>query len=152
MNRFLWALLVVATSAFAQEQSKDEAEVWSLEKSYWEYAKANDLDKYRALWHEKFVGWPSVSASPVRKDHITDWMTSNTAKGLFLKSYGLEQLAIQVTGDIAVDHYRIRIDWAGSKPVDAKTDVVRITHTWLRHDGKWEIIGGMSAPVNAEGK
>jgi len=41
---------------------------------------------------------------------------------------------------------------AEMKPVDAKTDVVRITHTWLRHDGKWEIIGGMSAPVNAEGK
>lgn len=152
MNRIVCVLLLLATSVFSQEQSKDEAQVWSLEKSYWEYVKTNDLEKYRALWHEKFVGWPSTSISPVHKDHITDWMAANTSKGVSLESSDLEQLAIQVTGDIAVVHYRIKGDWTGGRPEDARSEVLRITHTWLRHDGKWEIIGGMSCPVNADGK
>ena len=70
-----------------------------MEKAYWEYVKANDLQKYRALWHENFVGWPFVSSAPVRKDHITDWITANTSKGITLQSYWIEQLAIQVTGE-----------------------------------------------------
>ena len=87
-------LLVLATAAFAQDSANEEAPVWNLEKAYWEYVKANDLEKYRALWHENFLGWPFVSSAPVRKDHITDWITSNTSKGVKLQSYSIEQLAI----------------------------------------------------------
>ena len=67
--------------------AKDEAQVWSLEKAYWEYVKANDLEKYRTLWHENFVGWPLVSLAPVRKDHVTDWITTNKSKAIKLQSY-----------------------------------------------------------------
>jgi ketosteroid isomerase-like protein len=153
MKRVLGLLLLLATTCFAREPSPDEQQVWNLEKSYWEYVKTNDLEKYRSLWHEDFVGWPSISASPVRKDHITDWITAQTSQGLALKSFELEQLANQVTGDIAVTHYRIKTSWAGAQPKDdAKTQVTRITHTWLRRNGTWQIIGGMSCPVNAQGK
>src|SRR5207248_10751861 len=44
-----------------------------------------------------------LSAPRVRKDHITDWITSNTSKNITLQSYSIEQLAVQVTGDIAID-------------------------------------------------
>ena len=114
--------------------------------------KANDLEKYRALWHENFVGWPFVSPAPVRKDHITDWITSNTSKGIKLQSYSIEQLAIQVTGDIATNYYRINATWANSTGAEVRTDRLRITHTWTRTHGTWQIIGGMSSPVNANGQ
>jgi len=42
----------------AQDSAKDETKVWNLERAYWEYVKANDVEKYRALWHDDFVGWP----------------------------------------------------------------------------------------------
>jgi hypothetical protein len=29
---------------------------------------------------------------------------------------------------------------------------LRITHTWIRKHGTWQIIGGMSAPVNEKGQ
>jgi hypothetical protein len=74
-------ILLLATVAFARDTTTDQAEIWKLEKAYWEYVKSNDLDKYRALWHEDFVGWPSVSSAPARNDHITDWITANTSKG-----------------------------------------------------------------------
>jgi ketosteroid isomerase-like protein len=145
-------LLLLASTAFPQDSAKDEAQVWSLEKAYWEYVKANDLEKYRALWHENFLGWPFVSSAPVRKDHVTDWITANTSKGIKLQSYSIEQLAIQVTGDIAINHYRIKPTWANREGAEVRTDALRIMHTWIRTHGTWQIIGGMSSPVNAEGK
>jgi hypothetical protein len=75
--------VLVALALTTQLQgAQNEADLWQLEKSYWEYVKANDLEKYRALWHENFLGWPYVSSTPVRKDQITDWITANTSKGI----------------------------------------------------------------------
>jgi ketosteroid isomerase-like protein len=152
MLRITTLLLALTATALGQNSAKGEAQIWQLEKAYWEYVKANDLEKYRALWHENFVGWPFVSPVPVRKDHITDWITSNTSKGVILQSYSIEQFAIQVTGDIAINHYRINATWANRAGAEVKTDRMRITHTWIRTQGTWQIIGGMSAPVNAASK
>jgi hypothetical protein len=107
-------LVLLAVTTFAQDSAKYEAQVWSLEKAYWEYVKANDLEKYRALWHENFLGWPYVSSAPVRKDHITDWITANTSKGVKLQSYSIEQLAIQGHGGDRC------------QPLPNQNDVVRI--------------------------
>jgi len=145
-------LLLFASAAFTHASPKDEQDIWNVEKAYWEYVKANDLEKYRALWHDNFLGWPFVSSAPVRKDRITDWITANAAKGIKLQSYSIDQLAIQVTGDVAINHYRIKATWANGEGAEARTDALRITHTWIRTHGTWEIIGGMSAPMNAEGK
>jgi ketosteroid isomerase-like protein len=152
MLRTITLFLALSATAFAQNSAKDDAQVWELEKAYWEYVKANDLEKYRALWHENFVGWPFVSPAPVRKDHITDWITANTSKGIALQSYSIEQLAIQVTGDIAINHYRINATWANGTGAEDRTDKFRITHTWIRTHGTWQIVGGMSSPVNANGQ
>ena len=152
MLKYIPFLLVLATAGFAQDSAKQEAQVWNLEKAYWEYVKTNDLEKYRALWHEDFLGWPFVSSAPLRKDHITDWITSNTSKGVRLQSYSIERLAIHVTGDVAIDHYRIKATWANNEGAEVRTDAFRITHTWIRTHDNWQIIGGMSAPVNPEGR
>ena len=152
MLRTITLFLALTATALGQNSGKDETQVWELEKAYWEYVKANDLEKYRALWHENFVGWPFVSPAPVRKDQITDWITANTSKGITLQSYSIEQLAIQVTADIAMDYYRIKATWANSTGAEVRTDRIRITHTWTRTHGTWQIIGGMSSPVNATGQ
>ena len=129
-----------------------DKQVWNLEKAYWEYVKADDLEKYRALWHDQFLGWPYSSSSPGAKVHITDWITTNTSKGVKLQSYTIEQLAIQVTGDIAANHYRLKMTWSGPKPTDTKTETIRVHHTWVRSGDTWQILDGMSAWENAEGK
>ena len=152
MLKAILFLLVLAATAFARDSAKDEAQVWSLEKAYWEYVKANDLEKYRTLWNENFLGWPYISSAPTRKDHITDWITANTSKGVKLQSYAIEPLAIQVTGDVAINHYRINAAWTNGEGGKVRTDRLRVTHTWIRTGGTWQIIGGMSSPVNTEGK
>jgi hypothetical protein len=156
--RFLLALAATllwsqaSLSAPEQNSTKDEAQIWNLENAYWDYVKSSDLEKYSALWHEQFLGWPYSSSAPARKDHITDWITANTSKGVKLQSYELEQVAIQVTGDVVADHYRIKMIWSGPKPTDTKTEMLRIHHIWVRTGESWQILSGMSAPVNADGK
>src|SRR5438874_13773101 len=152
MLKTIALFVAVSAAAFAEGSDNEQAQIWNLEKAYWEYVKANDLEKYRALWHENFLGWPFVSAVPVRKDHITDWITSNTSKNITLQSYSIEQLAIQVTGDIAMDFYRINAMWAKGAGAEVKADRLRITHTWTRTHGTWQILGGMSSPLTATGQ
>jgi len=48
-NIGLIVVITATTTAFSQDAAKNEAQVWQLEKAYWEYVKANDLEKYRAL-------------------------------------------------------------------------------------------------------
>ena len=148
---FLLAL-TITTAAIAGDVVKEQQQIWNLEKSYWDYVKANDLEKYSALWHDHFLGWPFTSSAPARKDHITDWITKNTSQSIKLQSYELEQVAIKVTGDIVADHYRIKMTWSGPKPTDTKTETLRIHHTWVRIGDTWQILAGMSSPVNADGK
>jgi hypothetical protein len=87
------------------QASGDERTLWDLERAYWRYVETNDLNAYSDLWHKDFLGWPSVSSSPVRKDHITDWITMQTSKGLVFKTVQFKPAAIHVTGDVAFACY-----------------------------------------------
>jgi hypothetical protein len=149
--RHLIVALVVLTAVlpvFAQ-QSENDKEVWKRETSYWEYVKAVDLDGYRSLWHPDFVGWPKFSAEPARKDHITDWIAAYSEKGTRLKWYSIQPAASQSTENIVVVHYWITQLWL-DKAGQGQLETDRITHTWIKTPGGWQIIGGMSAAIRAE--
>jgi ketosteroid isomerase-like protein len=128
----------LSPQSFAEEKA-----VWDLERSYWHYVEINDLTSYLNLWHPDFLGWPRMNPAPVGKDHITDWITSNTAKGLTFKMVEFKPAALRVTGNTAVACY-----WATSKWVDrngaGEADTARIIHTWVKTGKDWQIIGGMS--------
>jgi ketosteroid isomerase-like protein len=127
------------------QASGEEDTLWNLERAYWRYVESNDLTAYSSLWHKDFLGWPSVSSSPVRKDHITDWITSQTSKGLAFKTVEFKPAAIQVTGDVAFACYWVTFRWLDKNGSDAP-HTLRITHAWLRSGQDWRIIGGMSMP------
>jgi ketosteroid isomerase-like protein len=155
MTRIRWTALVVylLVSALAGAQgTKDTDAVWAREQDYWRSVQANNLVDYRALWREDFLGWPFSSPDPARKAQITDWITEHTAKGEHLKSYKLERLTAQVSGDLATTTYRLHSTWINKAGAE-QGGTMRILHTWhLDGDGTWRILSGMSALVNAEGK
>jgi hypothetical protein len=74
----------------APSAEDDEDKVWKMEHSYWEYVKALDVNGYKGLWHEDFVGWPSTKAMPLRKDHIADWLEDDRAEQNLLHCCKLE--------------------------------------------------------------
>jgi ketosteroid isomerase-like protein len=137
--------LCAATQSFAQ-QTENERAVWKLENAYWEYVKALDMDHYKALWHENFVGWPYSNSQPARKDHITDWITARTDKGATLVWFKLKPAESQSTENIVVTHYWLTSLWA-DKVGRGEPFTTRVTHTWIKTAKGWQIIGGMSAVV-----
>ena len=123
--------------------SADEQAIWNLEHTYWSYVQDNDLAAYLSLWHESFLGWPSVSSAPVDKDHITDWITSQTGRGLTFRTGEFRPAGIRVTGDLASVCYWITYRWVG-KDGSGPAYTLRITHAWKRTGTGWRIISGMS--------
>lgn len=145
-------LLLAAGLCQAQQGAKEEDAVWAREQTYWRAVQANNLDDYRALWRDDFLGWPATSPDPARKAQITDWITAHTAKGEHLKSYKLERLAVQVSGGLATATYRARSIWMNKDGAEQSGEM-RILHTWRRDgDGTWRIFSGMSAPVGPQAK
>ena len=148
----VFAALFCAPLLLAGQVPKDSEKVWALEKAYWHYVQTEDLNSYRSLWHPDFLGWPYMSPKPLRKDHITDWISSYKQKGDTLKSFDLEQLSVQVSGDVATTTYRIHENWSNKNGTE-RSEITRIIHTWLRDSaGSWHIISGMSALVNSDGQ
>jgi len=123
--------------------SNSEQTIWNLEHAYWHYVEDNNLAAYAGLWHKNFVGWPVISDAPVGNEHITDWITAQTAKGLTFKSGEFKPARIQVTGDVAAAYYRITFRWL-DKDGHGDAYTLRITHTWLKDGKDWKILAGMS--------
>ena len=123
--------------------SPTQKELWRLEEIYWTRLKSGDVDSMKILWHEKFVGWPSHSAEPVDLTgtraslaKLRDLMT--------IIAYKLQPQAVMIHGNIAVIHYVAEIS-SEDKNGKRQTVPFRITHTWINEQGKWKILGVMSA-------
>lgn len=124
----------------------DVLAVWHLEEAYWEYVKANDLEGYRTLWDERFVGWPGFSDSPLGKAQIADWIVPLHANPKERYDCELTKKAVRAFGDVVVAHYLVRDFFRGAEngEVVRELDTYRITHTWQRRGDTWQIITGMS--------
>jgi ketosteroid isomerase-like protein len=143
----LLGAMCVTAPARAQH-SENEKAVWKLETTYWEDVKALDLESYKNLWHENFVGWPYSNSQPARKDHITDWIKAHTDKGATMVWYELEPADSVATENLVVTAYWLTSLWA-DKTGHGEPVTQRVTHTWIRTANGWRIISGMSATVPA---
>jgi ketosteroid isomerase-like protein len=124
-----------------------EKTIWDLEHSYWRLVEANDLPAYRNLWHADFLGWPSMNAEPVHKDHITDWITSQTSTEHTFKLIEFKPAAIQSSGSTVVVCYWTTYKWI-DKSGQGDEHSVRVTHTWIKNGNDWQIVGGMSMAIS----
>jgi ketosteroid isomerase-like protein len=144
----LCTLLISSPLNMAASAAGDEQAVWNLEHDYWRYVEANDLTAYLNLWHKNFLGWPSMSDAPARKDHITDSITSQRSKGLTFKAGEFKPADIQITGNIAVACYWMTFKWR-DKNGHGDEITSRIEHTWVKDGAVWHILSGMSMSVPA---
>lgn len=125
--------------------TKTQKEVWGMEEQYWTSLKDGDLEGYMTLWHPDFIGWPRAFDEPVNRDSVRTFIKSimdNSKPGSL--SYELKPYAVNVFGNIAIafyTHSSVYENIEGNK-IDLTE---RITHTWMKHEGNWKIIGGISA-------
>ncbi|MFI5243893.1 MAG: DUF4440 domain-containing protein [Gemmatimonadales bacterium] len=130
-------------AAKTQVQPSIVDEVWAMEDSYWRYVKAADVEKYLTLWNKDFRGWPCADEHPATKANIGDWVRDIRDKKVRFTSALSKEGATSV-GGVVVVYYRTSMNY--EYPDRHKESVgkpVKITHTWMKVNGRWEIIGGM---------
>ena len=140
-------LLLIVPAMVLAGPAEDKTAVWQLEEDYWEYVKQQDLDNYRSLWDERFVGWPNFSPHPLGKEDITDWIPPLHSDPERVFDYELKREAVRSFGDIVVAHYLLKLIFRDAQTGDVTEEGNwrRITHTWQRRGDRWQIVTGMSA-------
>ena len=119
-----------------------------MEENYWKYVKAGDVEKYRSLWNDEFVGWPCSMSHPSRKANIGDWVAKIRDEKIRV-SYDLNREAVQYFGDVAVVHYTTPIIYRLSDgAVTGEGRLLKFTHTWKKFGDQWQIITGMCAAAD----
>jgi len=133
----------VQTAAPARVAQSDVDEVWAREDAYWRFVKAGDVENYVTLWNENFRGWPCAAEHPATKATIGDWVREIRDKEIRF-SYALTREGAANVGGIVVVYYRTPMIY---EYADGRTEGAgltrKFTHTWMKVNGTWQIIGGM---------
>ena len=127
--------------------SPAQREVWHMEERYWSDLETANLEAYVGLWHEQFLGWPRDRDLPVGKTGIDEGTRRKFAAGRVVRHEILSK-NVTVVGDVGVTQYGVRVFRAEANGISV-TYVSRVTHTWVRTGTTWQIIGGMSAPIES---
>jgi len=130
------------------EWSEAEQEIWALEERYMTAFKDGDVAGLNAFLHADFLGWPSYSSDPVARAPALE-SVSALHESLVIRTVEIRPRAIHVSGKIALVHYLVVLE---TEEGDGGTAAIsaRITHTWVEENGRWRILGGMSADKTFE--
>jgi uncharacterized protein (TIGR02246 family) len=144
---FAGIFILVALCCLQIWAQTDEDQIWKNEKAYLDFLKMKDSEGMVSLWNEDGIGWPASTPLPSgdkesRKAYL-DGLFSQTD----ILAYEFNHKVIKVFGDAAIVHYILY--WTVKDPEGKEEKLkTRITHTWMKQDGKWKIIGGMSSELN----
>lgn len=140
------AAAAIPAALHAQQLSPEQQRVWERETTYWKLWKAADVEGFMALWDPHLADWPHATSEPVQRAALRQMVEKQfefIGAGTF--DYRLHRLSVTVVGDVAVTFYTVHTTYRASDGTESEGDS-RLTHTWLRTDGTWRIVGGMSAP------
>ena len=119
-------------------------QVWAREEAYWRYVKAHDMKGYLSLWSESFTGWPIADDHPVSKDSLEAVVSGSGAILGHVVAYKLRRESVRQHGPVVITFYRATVTSREANGSLSAT-TYRMTHTWLKERGVWQIVGGMSA-------
>jgi ketosteroid isomerase-like protein len=138
----LWACPPVRAAPPARDSGSDGVEetIWALELAYFSNLYRADYAGVLALVDPRFLAWPGTSPQPIDRDGSARFMRELIAAPTTCQ-VRIERAGIRVAGDVALTAYVLHVDCAGGR---ASPRPSRITHTWVRQDAKWTLLGGMS--------
>ena len=122
---------------------KDTAQekIW-LQVAYFTDLYKADYKGALALVHDNFLGWPGALQQPIVKKESHRYMKQLVPKPTSCV-VRIERDGMRLMGTVALTQFRVFVscrDTTGAM----KTSSSRITHTWVKEDGKWKLLGGMS--------
>lgn len=146
--------LALCVHAFAQAKARPASateQVWAQEEAYWRYVKTHDAKGYLSLWADDFMGWPIVDAHPAGKSSIAPVLNQHSGSLGQVVAYKLQRESVRQHGPVVITFYRATVTRKNANGSESTT-TYRMTHTWLKQHGVWQIVGGMSAvdPARSE--
>jgi len=143
-------LFFFISSISAQDQERSgndkwdnvEEEIWSLEEDYISYFGEASHSAILSLYHSQFLGWPDSESHPAGKKRAAKFLEENYPEPIQVV-FQISREGIRILRNIAITHYLVISSWVDGDGIEQKSES-RITHTWIKEDSQWKIIGGMS--------
>jgi ketosteroid isomerase-like protein len=132
--------------ALNQAHKNAEATIWELEERYWDCWIKEDMEGYMSLLHEDFMGWASSLETPGDKKAAREFV-QNFWSQIKLFAFEMKPCTIRIIDDVALVHYFLLWKDENGNQIG---NSYRITHTWLKQAGIWQILGGMSSEIKTE--
>ena len=95
---------IATTTAYAQEWTKAQLEVWQVVEDGWTKWKAGDLTGMMATVHDKYQGWSDDSSLPMSKEQVIQFY-QEMKDMMKIDHFGLNPARIVVTENAAVVDY-----------------------------------------------
>jgi len=127
---------------------KVEEEIWSLEEDYISYFKEANHQAILSIAHDQFLGWPESETQPIGKERAKKYLKENYPEPI-QAIFQIKQEGIRVIGNVAITHYLLISFWVDEDGIEQKSES-RITHTWIKENSQWKILGGMSSSNRKE--
>jgi hypothetical protein len=118
-----------------QDWSAAQKEVWKMQEAVWSLWKKGDGEGRMALYHKDCTLWFYRASFPSDKRDISE-RTRNRPN---IESFELEPQEVKVFGNIAIVLYSLKYTALG------RDFNQRVMTTWMKQNGKWQIIGSMRA-------
>ena len=137
---FFAFLILLPTPLFAQDELEEK--IWSLEEDYISYFKEANHQAILSLYHSQVLAWPDSELHPAGKKEAKIYLEENYPEPIEVV-FQIHREGIRIIGNVAITHYLLISTWVDEQGVEQKSES-RITHTWIKEDSQWKILGGMS--------
>lgn len=136
---------IATTTAFAQEWTKAQKEVWQVVEDSWTKWKAGDSEGATACIHEKYQGWSDDAPLPMTKEKVIQW--SQEMKNIMkIEFYSINPARIVMTENAAVVDYYFMLSatytWGEKK--EMKESQGKNVEFYIKEGGKWLLLGDMT--------
>jgi len=119
-----------------------EEEIWALEEAYFANLYKANYEGVLALVHSQFLGWPGAVPQPIDREESARFMKQLVPKPTSCH-FKIERAGIRLPGEVVLTQYNIQVNCSDPAGV-TKTQLSRITHTWVKEGAGWKLLGGMS--------
>lgn len=138
----LISLVVATTPVMAQTASETadaQAAIWAKEQSIYVGRSAGGLNNYVSATAPNYMAWPPFFRAPIGLKGLKEEQPRVAGAKERLTS---EIKGFTLLGDTAIIYYtNHRTAMGDGTPVDQYYENI---HVWVRKDGDWKVLGGMS--------
>lgn len=143
----LFALFVFSLTAFAQEWSAEQKDVWAGVEKYWAASASDNPMSFLEYFDDSYLGWSNDMGAPGTKADVVKSLSYWLKKGK-VQYYTITPAKIWVNGNFAYAHYyyvQVTEDPTG-KP---KQEKGRWTDILMKKNGTWMLVGDHGGEIKS---